>query len=316
MTTAHDPLGRQPRRSSGRRYPDYADPAAEERASAAAAAFGTIWIDHSPQRAIMARLRKLHRDTLGKRHVALPGLRLCQSSQAGKTSTMLRFKQELARERADRGLPPNEHQVVIVGLDRKITLKGVYQDILIQLGDPDWESGTEKVLRQRILEFVVVLGVEMIIIDEVQHLKRDGDEARDVTDALKRLLDLGFVAMVFCGTEEAKDYFERRPQFSARLGRPLELTPLSPTRTSDARLFLDFCARFDAELVRAGAVRCSPGLTEPDVLDALLAVSGGHVGRVARLLEHAVDSAAWRDARSVERLDLSEVTRSYAMQNK
>src|SRR3546814_15689870 len=90
---ATDDLGRQPRHLSGVRFPDFGDLHASERASAATEAFKTIWIDHAPQQAIIARVLTLHRDSLAIRGQPLGGLRLSQDSQAGKSSTCGRVTQ-------------------------------------------------------------------------------------------------------------------------------------------------------------------------------------------------------------------------------
>src|SRR3546814_11890068 len=74
----------------------------------------------------------------------LGGLRLSQDSQAGKSATFGRVKQILADQRAEQRLPPNDYQVLIVGLDKKTSLKSVFQDVLLEMHDPDWSTGTEK----------------------------------------------------------------------------------------------------------------------------------------------------------------------------
>lgn len=306
-------LGAQPRHLTGKRFPDYADPHASERASASAEAFKTIWIDHGPQLAIISRVLKLHRDSIGRKGQPLGGLRLSQDSQAGKSATFARIKKLLADQRSASGLEPNPYQVLIVGLDKKTSLKSVFQDVLLAMHDPDWSVGTEKVLRVRIDEFVQKLGVELLVVDEIQHLKREGNDVRDVTDALKRWLDTGSVPLALVGNLDSKPFFERNQQLCARLGVALDLSPLDAARQRDAVYFKTFCAKFDEELARSGATLTKASLEEPHLLDGLLAASGGHVGRVARLLEHAVDHTSWRGAVTVEPYDLSSVVRSFAI---
>jgi len=307
------PLGAQPRPLPGNRSPDYSDESAGDRAAEASAAFKTIWIDHPPQAEIIARVLKLRRETLGKRGVPLGGLRLSQDSQAGKSSTFGRLKNLLGEARAAEGLPANEYQVLIVGLDKKTSLKSVYQDILLMMHDPDWDKGTEKALRVRVSEFVVRLEVEILVIDEVQHLRREGNDVNDVTDAIKRFLDTGIVPVVLVGNLDSKPFFERNGQLSSRLGRPLDLTPLDADRTRDLFHFKNFCTRFDEALVQSGASRMPAGLDTAEMLEGLSIASGGHIGRVARILENAVDHAAWRGALTVEPYDLSQTARTYAM---
>src|SRR3546814_19977708 len=91
----------------------------------------------------------------------------------------------LADQRAEQRLPPNDYQVLIVGLDKKTSPKSVFQDVLLEMHDPDWRTGTEKVLRVRIDEFVRRLGVALLVVDEVQPLRRAGNDVNDGTDPLK-----------------------------------------------------------------------------------------------------------------------------------
>src|SRR3546814_9873151 len=88
--------------------------------------------------------------SLAIRGQPLGGLRLSQDSQAGKSATFGRVKQILADQRAEQRLPPNDYQVLIVGLDKKTSLKSVFQDVLLEMPDPEWSTGTEQVLWVRI----------------------------------------------------------------------------------------------------------------------------------------------------------------------
>src|SRR3546814_12642954 len=88
---------------------------------------------------------------------------------------------------------------------------------------------------------------------------------------------------------------------------------LAASKQRDAIHFKAFCSRYDDKLVESGAVRKSPGLSGSAMLEGLIIASGGHVGRVSRILEQAVEHAAWRDAWTVEQYDLSHIVRTYAM---
>src|SRR3546814_9158211 len=115
--------------------------------------------------------------------------------------------------------------------------------------DPDWSTGTEKVLRVRIDEFVRRLGVELLVVDEIQHLRREGNDVNDVTDALKRWLDAGSVQLVLVGNMDSQPFFERTKQLFARLDTPLDLSTLAASKQRDAIHFKAFCSRSDDTLV-------------------------------------------------------------------
>jgi len=312
---------------TGLRHPDYADDVAQARAERARSAFNSVWVDYGPQSSIINRLVLFHRQTREISGGAYPGRRLCEATHAGKSSTLEKFRQRLMDAEVAEGRVPNPYQVLIVGLDERNNLKGVYQDILIALGDPNFGDGKEKELRERIRTFFRRFGVELLVIDEVQHLRgvaddnvRSGrarsvaDHRADVSDALKRFLDLGIVPVIFVGDHTSESFFQFRPQLAARCGTPLDLAPVlqgSPAeRTQD---FRNFCRSFDAALFDANAIRMTAGLDGKATLDRLLAVSSGHIGRVARLLGEATEHAACRNAVTIEAWDLLVATRDYAM---
>jgi hypothetical protein len=305
--------GRQPAPLTGKREINYGDPASSARATAVGRALQTLWIDHQPQQAIAARICQLLDETRGVRGEPLPGLRLSQESQAGKSGALNFTQRLLADRRKAAGLPANEYQLIIIGLDKKTSLKGVYQDILIKMKDDEWDKGTEKVLRQRVHEFVRKLDVEAIAVDEIQHLKREKGEVTDVTDALKRLLDLGIVPLICVGDQDSLEFFERNKALAARLGEPLELTPLRKSQRIDAINFKAFCSNYALAMLSKGITTTLADLTTASILEGLLAASGGHIGRVARILQHAARHAAWRGAATVEPYDLSHSVRSYAI---
>lgn len=319
---AKDPLGRQPRPLTGRRAADYSDEKTRTREADMRRFVKSVWVDHPPQGNVIGRILAYRlammdlekgSDDGDDEEAGLDGLCLAQDSQVGKTATVKRVKHILSKERIAAGLEPNPFQVIVVGLDQKTSLKSVLQDILIQMKDPDWDYGTEKQLRQRILNFVARLGVELIIIDECQHLKKGGNDVADVTDAFKRFLDMGIAPLVLVGNLDAKRVFDRNPQFRARLGMPLALPALEVgKRTADAIHFRNFVVGFDAALSHRKAFGASSNLASPTTLDALRNASGGYFGRVARIIKNAAIHAAARGALLVETYDLSCVVRDYA----
>lgn len=310
---AKDPLGVQPAPLTGGRNARFGDADARRRSSLATNLLQDEWIEHAPQRAIIDELMRYRDDTRGRLGSPLTGRRLSQFSQAGKSRTMERLKTEMAIEREAAGLPVNPYQVVIVELDRRMTLKGFYQEVLRKLDDDFWdEKVNAKVLENRIADFVRRLGVEILVADEVQHLRRRANEAGEVTDRLKVFLDRGVVPLVLVGDEDSVPFFGANGKLAARLGRPLELAPLKRVR-SDAKLFKQFCVNIDTLLVSSGVFAVASGLDDSDVLDALLTVSSGHVGRVARLVGLAASEAALRGADGIEAYDLSRATREFAI---
>ncbi len=306
-----------PRRTSalpvtGRALPQY-DREGTLRETAAKDAMRSISIQYPKQTAIMERIEALRLSTIGVRGVPLPGLRLSQVSQAGKTKT---FEQYIAglkmRARAD-GQDPNRHQVVYIGLNRRVTVKMLYQRLLTKLGDPHPEKGNLETLVQRAEEFLRRFDVQLLIVDEIQHLANSRSDSGEVTDELKSFLDQGLVPVVFAGNEESKRFFEANSQLSVRLGTPLELTPTDLNASAEARMFRSFCIQLDEAITRSGVVRQSSNFGSKEALSGLFVASSGHVGRVCRLVGAALEHAARRDADYIEIYDLCHAVENLAL---
>ena len=313
-----DPLGVRPVPLTGDLVPRFLDVRLKEKAGEALAGAKSVWVEHEPQEIVIAQIR-VYLDGWALAHdkSACGGLRLSQYSQAGKTATMRRLKRVLAEERQARGLPSNQHQVVIVTLRKRTTLKQLYRHLLKELGDPHWdqEPVSPETLLVRLTEHSARVGLEVLVIDEIQHVDNETKDAKDVLDQLKVFVDEGVFPIVFVGDEDSEALFERNGKFAARLGGPLELPPLEPAREEREADAVRFCIEFDKALSAAGLISRRAGLEEPALLDGLVLASGGHVGRVARLLQIAVPHSVWRGAATVDAYDLSHAIRSYGIKN-
>lgn len=297
---------------TGRATPQY-DDAGIARAAAALVAFGTIHIAYPPQQAIAGRIEVLRQRSLGRRGEPLPGLRLSQLSQAGKTRTFTEYRRQLMSRTLLATGASNPHQVLYLGLEVRVTVKMMCCQILRMLGDPHWDKGNTDEIKQRTREFMHARGVELLFVDEIQHLAKESTERTDVTDELKRFLDMGIVPVVFAGNEESRAFFERNAQLASRLGPPLELSPVDAGETAQLAAFKQFCADLDAAMVTARAIGSPSSLAEASQLNGLLVASGGHIGRVCRIVEAALEHAVLREADFIELFDLSYAVETFAI---
>jgi hypothetical protein len=230
-----------------------------------------------------------------------------------------------------------------------LTVKMLYQDILNRLADDFADEPGDHGIRltpeqkkkikgnandniaikeQRIEEWAWKLGVELIVVDEIQRLVTKSKverlhatdsasfltaDAEEVSTKLQTLLDRGIVPIVFIGDENSPVFFDLNHYFAARLGRPLKLLPLDPNSKRDLKRFNDFCTGYDEELRRQNVIPVPTCLSQPQILGALLIASGGHIGRAARIIEVALPAALERGAVTMEAYDLSNAVRDYAM---
>ena len=321
-----DPLGLQPRPTSGNQTPDWSS----ERVEKAMIGVDLIWVEHGPQEGIVSALKTYVAVNRHVRGVPLDGRRLSQFYQAGKSAIALRLKKVLMAEDIASGREPNPHQVLIVTVNRRTTLRQFYQTILAMLEDAFHdverlghderarerrrrERRSSEALQNMVADWVLRLGVELLVVDEVQRLDRVSDDAEDVTEELQTFCDRGIVPVLLIGNERSAPFLQRNRELAVRLGTPFELKPLDFDDDHQARLFIAFCKEFDRLLVSSDCMPQLSGLESPTIIDGLYAASSGHVGRVARILKEALSHAAAREASLIEAHDLSKAIRQYAI---
>jgi len=288
----------------------------------------SIWIDYEPQMDIIARLREYLAETRGRYRKSLDGRRLSQFTQTGKSATGWRLKTILAEARAAEGLPANPYQVIIVTIKEGMTIKGFLLNVLHEMSSEMSEKdrqdivdprGTVETLEFRIGEWAPKLGVELLIIEEVQRLQgallsktgRLADRT-NLTQQFQTMLDRGIVPMLLIGNEKSEGFFKCNKDFCGRLSIPLELPPADLNDKESVERFQKFCRDFDNALIRLGVFSVPSGLGDPSISIPLHKVSSGHVGRVARLIHEATAHAFRRGAAFIEPCDLSRATRKYA----
>lgn len=340
---------KKPKRITGLAKPDPYDDAAQARAERAQEIVESIWVDTPRQRTILNEIRKYMRISKKKRRgTPLGGRRLSQYSQAGKSAIAERLIHELEEEAIQAGAEPNPYRIIHITISPRMTLKMLFLAILNRLADEFADQSvkaikiTEKeadrirgksadnvmILEQRIEEWVARLGVELIVIDEVQLLATRDErnvadpnygrtvltaDAFEVTKKLQSFIDRGVVPIVFIGDETSESFFKINGQFAARLGTALELPPLNVKKKRDRLHFMDFCKEYDEALVAKGASPVPTCLTDHAVLTGLIAASGGHIGRAARIIQVAMPAALERGAVTMEAYDLSNAVRDYVM---
>ncbi|MFC4442046.1 TniB family NTP-binding protein [Caulobacter henricii] len=264
--------------------------------------FRAIFIPYPRHITLHARFDYLQKLGCSLRGTPQKGLRVLAPSGSGKTKVASTYiKMAMASMDPSSQLVP----VLYIQLEKAATARKLYVSLLAELGDARPESGTEQGLRQRVLDYLERLGVELLIIDEVQHLNFRINAQNDVTDALKVFLDAGVVPIVFLGTQEAESMFRRNVQLSNRLLPPCDLLPLDKNDPADRKTLAKFVSHLNREIVKVGLMPTIGSLDDAITLSCLYEASGGVIGRVATLFEHALEIATRRGASRIETYDLA-----------
>lgn len=252
------------------------------------------------QERLIRQIRSFHGSCAGLRGMPLPGRSLSAPSQAGKSRAISECARRINAEE-----PANPSRMLHVGLTERITIKMLYQRILADIGDPEaFGRYSLELLRQRCTELLPQVGVELLVIDEVQLIGRRTSGNYEVADALKSMLDQGVVGILFAGNEQAGEIFDVNPQLRGRLGIPLDLPPVDPTSTGDVASLRAFLNALD-ERIAATGLAGPAGLGTATNVRRLGKSGGGHVGRICRIVAAALEHACARGADRMEDYDLS-----------
>lgn len=303
-----------PQPVTGRLEPVFTDELDDKCARALEALKG-IYVPHDKHRVIRSRINTLRLSSLALLRCgeALEGRALVQGTGAGKTTILKQIAHD-ANTKPGRDGKVNPHRVFYIEMKVAGTLNMLCRRILKKIGDPHWNDGNADDVRERLEIAFAEKKVELVIVDEVQHLKGTSRDKLAIADELKGLLDAGIVPIVFAGTEKAKAFFEDNLELAGRLGASLDLAPLGKS-TNDRRKFRDFCRGLDDAIAKAEIFPRRPGFAVRENFTGMFHASGGHFGRVCRLVTVAVEHAVRREAEFVERYDLHAAVGTFAIPN-
>lgn len=230
---------------------------------------------------------------------ATVALSIIQPSGSGKTETA---KQMKAFVEGQPGRNPAKIPVLHVTLDTTGTPRSMIVSCLEAAGDPFAMTGTEAILLKRLHKALVHLGVELLIVDELNHCS-EKFLGRDVSNTLKNMLTAGWAPIVFMGTEKAARLFRENRELRNRSRPQLSLTPLEP-RGDDLALWCAFLAGMDEQIVAERILPSHSNLAAPDLAKALCVASSGLIGEFRLVLEDAVTAVLERNGRRIDIEDL------------
>ncbi|QUL57048.1 TniB family NTP-binding protein [Paenibacillus tritici] len=205
-----------------------------------------IVIEHPRFNEAMNLLKEVHE--LSKESVLAEGLFICGRTGVGKTTLLEHYLERFPRQEMD---DYTKVPILYVKVSpRAKSPKSVASKILYHLGDVFFDTGTEENMTGRILHFVRECNIEMIILDEFQHLiDRDTQHVLALaSDWLKTLAEEIQIPVVLCGLPESQRIFEHNEQLDGRYSNRIFLDPFyfgSPEEQIEFRMFLKY---LDAEL--------------------------------------------------------------------
>lgn len=213
-------------------------------------------------------------------------LMLLGPSGAGKSTLVNTYRRkfpDLALE--DR----TERRILYVSLHARVTVNDILSALLAACGDPEPDKGAARVLLRRFYSLAESLGVQLIIIDEIQHVLPEHTHRRtqEAADTIKGISSDTKIPFVLVGlphgirllTDTIKGKHDE-DQLIRRFNAPVEIMPAALGSKAWQNLMGGY--------QQAIGVPCI-NLTTDEMLKRFHLATGGLHGFVANLLEHALE---------------------------
>lgn len=243
------------------------------------------------------------------------GLLMVGPTQTGKSTILHSYRRRLNTPEA---LEAGRIPVLMVTLTANQTRKGMAQDILKTIEkfgyQTLWTKGTETELLGRVQKNIEHHQVELLILDEFQHLVHSEDlkVAATVSDTIKSLLTESVVPVVMSGIEGAWEPLRANVQLAQRCAAPIVLSPLSVANAEDESLFVSFLLTYLRQFEERGLIEDALGvLSKENVPECIFEASDGVLGRACNLLKDALFVATVRGSRAIIVEDLSEAAERF-----
>ena len=245
--------------------------------------------DHAMQR--ISRIHQLARAGNKPRHLMLLG-----PSGAGKSSVLEEYLRHFPSidEVEQRRIP-----VLRVEIKSSPTVRSVAEDILKAMGVAMAYRGTVNEKTDRVVSSLAKFRVELLFLDEVQHLlgaNRRSFGSNNETEWLKTLLNLIDIPVVLSGLPYADALLTSNEQLRRRLDGAHHIKPFSIEEDDLAADFAGVVNWFDQEIHHGQPI----GLHQGDMLHRLFYATNGLIGYLSKLLIGAMEIRLQHGHRQVE----------------
>lgn len=217
----------------------------------------------------------------------------------GKTTLLKMFYDQYPRENEEGYTKiPVLYTKVPVGA----TPKSLASQILLHLGDPNHDRGTEPNQTARLLQFIEKCNVQMVIIDEFQHLiDRDSRHVLNkASEWVKSFTEDVKIPVVLCGMPESSKIFKINEQLGRRYCEQEKLESFKYVTKDDQILFRAFLNVIDKQLPFPNISK----LSSPKTSGKIYYATNGVPAYVMKLLEKATVLAVKHGMDSISEEDL------------
>lgn len=212
--------------------------------------------------------------------------RYLNQSGSGKSTCAKLLKQHVAGQP---GRDPAKKPILHVTLSTTGTPKSLATSILNAFGDGYSTRGEAELLFERVKVAIDDCGVELLIIDELNHFKQK-HLAADAANTIKNILTLGWVPVVLMGTTDAQSLFTLNRELKNRCLPQIVLKPFVHTDTASRGVWTQLLRQVDLELVGRGILQELSGLGDPTLAQDLCEASNGLIGEFHNIMLAALEA--------------------------
>lgn len=224
------------------------------------------------------------------------GMCIALPSGVGKTTAA----NMLVRSAAQRASTSVEQSpVLLVTLDVEETIS-LWSAILRAIGDPYWNTGYPKNLKDRALKLMARRGVDLIIVDEFNH-SVDRGQARLLMNTVKEILNAGRYPVIVMGTDEEVERLPQMPAFERRMVHAPTIGPLA----FDAENWCRFLKGLDHAIAKHRILPQKSGLGGERLAKAMHEACGGVIGYAHWVVQDALTEVLKRNDNAIGKSDLA-----------
>ena len=255
------------------------------------------WIDYARAGAVLERMDRLLTTPERDR---MPCLLLHGESNIGKTQIVRKFQREHPNY-FDTAKGIERRQIVSLQMPATPEQHRFYSALLFELGAPHNPKAGLIALERLARDLLRRIAPRMLVVDEVHHLLAGNyREQRASMNLLKYLANDLRMSVVLVGTADALLALQTDAQMSSRF------TPVELPRWNESDEFRRFLAAFE----RLIPLRKPSELARREIVQFVLADSGGLTGAMARLLNEAAELAIRDRSEKISLAHLEHVART------
>lgn len=208
---------------------------------------------------------------------------------AGKTTLVKAYADSFPRVETEEG---TDIPIFYVQTPSPVTVKGMAEEMLEQLGDPAAHKGNQPALNSRLSKLIVACKVELVVLDDFHHLidTKTNRILRTVSDWLKVLIKETQVPFLVVGIEgQVQQILKENQQLSRLFAEQVTLSPFKWDVADPKQTSIKEFASFILFAEKMIGITLPVELARVELLYRLHYATEGVVANIMNLLRYAAE---------------------------